>query len=61
MTGAGGGSRGFHVSVWVFPLPPDGPVDIFVSVPVLGDDETSLVVDGSAIRAAAERAKVIWA
>jgi hypothetical protein len=58
--GGGGNSSGYHHSVWVFPLPPDGPLEIFVAAPMAGVDEASVVVDGSAVRAAAARAKVIW-
>ena len=57
--GGGGGSR-WTLSVWVYPLPPDGPLDIFVALPAPATQELSTVVDGSAVRAAAERAKVIW-
>jgi hypothetical protein len=42
----------------VSPLPPEPPVEIFVQLP--GTDELSVTVNGSAMREAAERAKVIW-
>jgi hypothetical protein len=58
--GGGGGSGGWRFSAWVFPLPPDGPLEIFVALPPPATDETSVTVDGSEILAAAERAKVIW-
>jgi hypothetical protein len=61
MQGGGGNHAVYQHSVWVFPLPPDGPLEIFVSAPTIGVDEASVVVDGSAVRAAAARAKVIWA
>ena len=57
--GGGGGSHGYHVSVWVFPLPPDGPVEVFVSLPGV-DDESRVVLDGATIRSAAEGAIVVW-
>ena len=60
MTGGGGGGHGFRAGFWVFPLPPDGSVEIFVTFPVVTDDEGSHALDGSAIRAAAEKATVIW-
>jgi hypothetical protein len=60
MTGGGGGSRGFRYGVWVHPLPPDGPMEIFVAASATGSEEHRVVVDGAAVRAAAERAKVIW-
>jgi hypothetical protein len=58
--GGGGGSGGWRYGTWVYPLPPEGPVEIFVSVPVAGLDEGSTVVDGGEIRAAAQRAAVVW-
>jgi hypothetical protein len=59
-SGGGGGSGGWKFGAWVFPLPPDGPVEIFVALPPPATGETSATVDGSAIRAAAEGARVIW-
>lgn len=59
--GSGGGAPdGWRAWAWVFPLPPDGPLEIFVALEVVGMDESSITIDGTAIRAAAERAKVIW-
>jgi len=58
--GGGGGTGGWRFGAWVFPLPPDGPLEIFVALPPPATGETSTVVHGSAIRAAAERARVIW-
>jgi hypothetical protein len=56
--GGGGGGHEFHMRVWVFPLPSDGPLDIFVQV---GDlPEGHATIDGAAVRAAATRAEVIW-
>ncbi len=58
--GGGGGSGGWRFGAWVFPLPPDGPLEIFVALPPPANNEYSTVVDGSDVRAAAQRAKVIW-
>lgn len=58
--GGGGGSGGWRFGVWVFPLPPDGPLEIFLALPSPATEEMNLVVDGTAVRSAAERAKVIW-
>jgi hypothetical protein len=58
--GGGGGSQGWRFSAWVYPLPPDGPLEIFVSLPAAGLDEGRVTVDGSAVREAAHRAQVIW-
>ena len=57
----GGGPGGWRPSVWVFPLPPDGPLEILVALPAIGlSDPQSLTLDGSVVRTAAERAKIIW-
>jgi hypothetical protein len=58
--GSGGGSGGWRFAVWVYPLPPDGPLEIFVALPPPASVEASTTVDGSAIQAAADRASVIW-
>lgn len=60
MTGGGGGSGGYHFGVWVFPLPPDGPLEVYVSLPASGGQEAKVVLDGGTVRAAAERATVVW-
>jgi hypothetical protein len=59
-SGGGGGTGGWHFGAWVYPLPPEGPLEIFVALPGPDTDEIRTVVDGSAVRAAAERARVIW-
>jgi hypothetical protein len=60
MAGGGGGSNGWRFGAWVFPLPPDGQLEIFVGVPAADLDEASVTIDGSAVRSAAEKATVIW-
>ncbi len=56
----GGAPGGWRAWAWVFPLPPDGPLEILVGLEAAGLDESSITIDGTAVRAAAERAKVIW-
>jgi hypothetical protein len=59
--GSGGGEPGgWRAWAWVFPLPPDGPLEILVALGVAGMSESRITIDGAAIRAAGERAKVIW-
>ena len=58
--GGGGGTGGWRFSAWVFPLPPDGPLEIFVALPAPATGEFSAVLDGSAVRGAAEQASIIW-
>ncbi|HEV3312771.1 MAG TPA: hypothetical protein VG815_19845 [Chloroflexota bacterium] len=58
--GGGGGSGGWRFGAWVFPLPPDGLVEIFVALPAPSNNEYSTIVEGSAVCAAAQRAKIVW-
>jgi hypothetical protein len=51
---------GWRALAWVYPLPPDGPFEIFVSLESGDEGESSVVVDGSAVRAAADQAREIW-
>jgi len=60
MAGGGGGTGGYRFGVWVFPLPPDGPLEIYVSLPAADDSESKVVIDSAVVRSAAERARVIW-
>jgi hypothetical protein len=57
-TGGGGAGSMYRFSTWVFPLPPPGPLEVFVA---LGDVlEGQATIDGGEIVAAAQRAQVIW-
>jgi hypothetical protein len=58
--GGGGSSYEYQFNVWVFPLPPEGPLEIHTMLSPPDGDETTTVLDGAAIRAAAARAHVIW-
>jgi hypothetical protein len=60
MAGGGGGTGGWRFGVWVFPLPPEGPLEIFVGLPAAGLEEASVTVDGGSVREAAGRATVLW-
>jgi hypothetical protein len=60
MAGGGCSSHGWHCSVWVFPLPPDGPLEVYVAFPAADAPESKVVLDGALVRSAAERARVIW-
>jgi hypothetical protein len=60
----GGGSSGGHYSqqdYWAWPLPPAGPVTFVCEWPALEIAESSVELDGELIRAAAERARSVWA
>jgi hypothetical protein len=56
----GGAPSGWGAWAWVFPLPPEGPLEIFAALEPAGLDESSITIDGTAVRSAAERARVIW-
>jgi hypothetical protein len=58
--GGGGGSGGWRFGAWVYPLPPEGPLEIFVALPPPSGREYSLVIEGEKVREAAQRASVIW-
>lgn len=59
--GGGGGLEGVDQTYWVSPLPPpDGPATFVIAWPGFGLPESRTVVDGGAIRAAADRSQVLW-
>src|SRR6185437_7289344 len=60
-SGSGGGSRNrWDGNFFVHPLPPDGPVTFVASWPEHAVSETQAELDGTAIRAAAARAVILW-
>ena len=58
--GGGGNERAWDQDFWVHPLPPEGPVTLVASWLAYGVAETQAELDGTAIRAAAERAIILW-
>ncbi len=60
MRGGGSGGGSWRAWAWVFPLPPDGPLEVLVSFEAAGLAELAVIVDGTSIRLAAERAKLVW-
>ena len=60
-SGGPGGDEHVRMSVWLWPLPPPGPVTVTCSWPGGGLQEASIVLDGDAIRAAASQAQPFWA
>jgi hypothetical protein len=58
--GGGGGDRTWDGDMWVYPLPPEGPVTFVASWPKHGVTETRAELDGAAIREAARRAVILW-
>jgi hypothetical protein len=49
-----------RVHLWIWPLPPPGPFTVSCSWPRRGLEAVDLVLDGDAIRAAADRAERFW-
>jgi hypothetical protein len=49
-----------RLSLWIWPLPPPGPLTVTCSWPGLGLRDARLVLDSDAIRAAAGRAAPFW-
>lgn len=58
--GSSGGSHEYHLTAWVFPLPPEGPLEVHVALPESDVPESYVALEGGLVRAAAERARVIW-
>lgn len=60
--GGGGGGRSYTGSdgLWLWPLPPDGPMELVLQWPALGIAETRTVLDGTSIRDLAQRAVPLW-
>ena len=58
--GGGGGETSIDQSWWLSPLPPDGPLTVVVRCPELGLPEASAVLDGTAIRRAADGVVELW-
>jgi hypothetical protein len=59
-SGGGGGGRRWDVRVWVWPLPPEGPLTFAFAWPDEGIEEATAEVDSAPIRAAAARAVELW-
>ena len=63
--GGGGGSAGsgrvtMNPAYWLWPLPPAGPLRLFVEWPALGIPLSSAELDSSAVLAAAARSQPLW-
>lgn len=60
--GAGGDDRRFTSSdrLWLWPLPPEGPIEFVLQWPALGVEERRIVLDGSAMRELTTRVQQFW-
>jgi hypothetical protein len=65
LTPGGGGGRGLadrhaELGLWLWPLPPAGPVEFAVEWPIAGIPETIVRLDGAALVAAGGRSEPTW-
>jgi hypothetical protein len=47
-------------TLWLWPLPPEGELQLFSQWKQLGFEESSIVLDGARLRAAAAGAREFW-
>jgi hypothetical protein len=60
LVGGSSAPGGWRAWAWVYPLPPDGPLEVLVAVEAAGLSEAAVTIDGAVVRSAAGRARVIW-
>ena len=58
--GGSGGEASVEQSWWLHPVPPEGPLRVVVRCAELGIEEADVVLDGTAIRRAAEDVVSLW-
>lgn len=58
----GGGDRSYTGSegLWLWPLPPDGPIELVMQWPSLDIEETRAVLDGTRIRELSRHSVPLW-
>jgi hypothetical protein len=59
--GGGGGSQRWSQSFWLWPLPPEGPLSFVCEWPALDIPLSRSAIETTAIRAAAQRSRPLWA
>lgn len=61
--GGGGGTHAYSSAdhLWLWPLPPDGEIEIVMQWPAFGIGETRVVVDAGAVSELSARARPFWA
>lgn len=64
MSGGGGSGTGdgytMHDGLWLWPLPPDGPLELVVQWPAFGLVESRVILDGGRLRALGAEARKLW-
>jgi len=60
--GGGGGGRTYSLTdgLWLWPLPPAGPIVLVVQWPAVGIGEHRVTIDAAQIDALAEQAHPLW-
>lgn len=58
--GGGGSTYTCRDHLWLWPLPPEGAIEFVMQWPALGIEETSVLLDGTAMRQLADRATPFW-
>lgn len=58
--GGGGSGRRWDARLWLWPLPPAGPLTLAFAWPEDGVDETTMEIDAAPIVAAAAKATELW-
>ncbi|WP_158865827.1 hypothetical protein [Leifsonia sp. AG29] len=61
--GGGGGSDDiwrFEDDLWLWPLPPEGPLEFVVQWPAFGVPESRVVLDSAPLRECASSARPVW-
>ncbi len=59
--GSGGPDFSMHLDgMWLYPLPPEGPLEIVTQWPAEGIPESRVVLDGGALRARAADSRKVW-
>jgi hypothetical protein len=60
--GGGGGDERYdqHHGLWLWPLPPEGPIELVAEWRERGIPESRVTVDGAAILAAVPRVRSLW-
>jgi hypothetical protein len=61
--GNGGGSEDFYTfedGMWLWPLPPEGPLEVVAQWPAFGVPESHVVLDSAPLRGLASRARKVW-
>lgn len=58
--GGGGGGRRWDLRLWLWPIPPEGPLTFAFRWLAEGIEETLVEVDSGPLREASARAEVLW-